>query len=520
MNHIQISAPTVTDDGKKAKISVDVEISRGIQTLWYKIDSIYREYLYTDRIDPFLVAILPYCMKNGYHIHVSDKTGVSADLLYQITKVLLPVLNNAKAYDFQKIDIDAVPIYKSLKKGTGVATGISRGIDSFYTILNNLDGLFPLTDLTLFNVQSFGEFGGEAARKYFYGEVEKAEEICHDLNREYGKKLNLITVDSNIQEMMPIEIFSSGSYRDAGAIILLKQMFKLYYFAADVTLENFDFGNGIRREDPWIFYCLSTENCRIQLSGAEATRIDKAEYISRYPVTYENLRVCHQPLFYGNGNTEYASHINCTCDCEKCRYTVMDLAAVNALQKYKKVFDLNRVEEMYEDILAESVERKDLVQVHSHWRDVYLAFRQREEIDESFEEKVQAGEFNILPEEREHRIHTLADELLQRTGSRPSLAEYFIKNGWQRVAIYGMGRLGKQLYDELKDVVAYGIDRSTEIHYKGLPLKGPDDEFPPVNLVIITAVYDRKRIRILLSKKLQCKIMTLEEVLKMIGSAQ
>ena len=51
-------------------------------------------------------------------------------------------------------------------------------------------------------------------------------------------------------------------------------------------------------------------------------------------------------------------------------------------------------------------------------------------------------------------------------------------------------------------------------------MKGPDDEFPPVNLVIITAVYDRKRIRILLSKKLQCKIMTLEEVLKMIGSAQ
>ena len=29
MNYIQISAPTVTDDGKKAKISVDVEIVGG-----------------------------------------------------------------------------------------------------------------------------------------------------------------------------------------------------------------------------------------------------------------------------------------------------------------------------------------------------------------------------------------------------------------------------------------------------------------------------------------------------------
>lgn len=457
---------------------------------------------------------MPYCMKNGYHIHVSEETGLSADLLYQLTKILIPVLNDAKPYGFQGISIDALPVYKSLKKGKGVATGISRGIDSFYTILNNLDGLFPLTDLTLFNVQSFGEFGGEAARRYFHKEIEKAKEICRDLNREYGTELNLVTVDSNIQDILPIEIFSSGSYRDAGAILLLKQKFQLYYFSTTEKLVDFDLGSGIRKEDSWIFYCLSTENYRIQLFGAEATRIDKAEYISRHPVTYDNLMVCHQPLLHGNEDVESMSHINCTCGCEKCRYTVMGLVTVNKLEKYGKVFDLNQVREKYKDILAESVVKKNL---EAQWADVYRAFCQKGEIDALFEQKVleEQGDFDIAPESHTQRILEQMDNFLIRIQKNPSIAERLVREGYRTVAIYGMGRLGKLLYCELKDMVRYAIDKNAEQNYGEVPLKGMDDEFPPVDLVVITTVYGKKAIMDFLSKRVMCKVMVLEELLNL-----
>lgn len=514
MFELRLGVPAITCNEDKARISVDVTICE-YETipLWYEVDSTYYAYMYADRVDPFLVAILPYCMRKGYNIHVSEETGVSADLLYQVTKIMLPAIVSEKAYNFQMIDIDAVPIYTSLKKGKGTATGISRGIDSFYTILNNMNGLFPLTSLTLFNVQGFGEFGGEAARKYFTQEVEKAKEICRELNREYGTELNLVTVDSNIQDMLPIEIFCSGSYRDAGAILLLKQMFRLYYFAADVRLQNFDLGNGIRRENPWIFYCLSTENYRIQLFGAEATRIDKAEYISRHPITYENLRVCLQPLMYGDKDVEYQSHTNCTCDCEKCRYTVMELAAADKLEKYGNVFDLNLVKEKYDDILAESVVKKNLLQ--PHWGAVYKAFRQRGEINDLFEQKVieNHADFDIDQENHNRRILEFVDRFLRRIQIRPSITEKLAEQGYQTVAIYGMGRLGKLLYCELKDMIAYEIDRNPEAVYGNVSLKDLDEEFPPADLIVITTVYGSNAIAEFLKEKTTCKIMTLDELL-------
>lgn len=517
MLELYLDEPIILENrGGKTRLNINIKIGEEKElNLWYEIDSIYQEYLYTDRVDPFLVAILPYCMKKGYNVWVSEKSGVSADLLYQITEIMMPSVAASNAYDFKNISIKATPIYKSLKKGSGIATGISRGVDSFYTILNNLNGLFPLTSLTLFNVQGFGEFGGEAARRYFYREVEKAKKICSELNREYGTEMRFITVDSNIQDMLPIEIMFAGSYRDAGAIILLKQMFSLYYFAADVRLEDFDLGNGIRRENPWIFYCLSTENCRIQLYGSEASRIDKVKYISEHPITYENLRVCLQPLVYGNKDQEYQSHTNCTYYCDKCRYTVMELAAVNKLEKYKKVFDLKLVEEKYEDILAESVAKKNILQ--PHWGVVYKAFRQKGEINDLFEQKVleSYGDYDVDLINHNQRILNIMDCYLQRIQMKPSLKEQLIQMGCQTVAIYGIGRLGKLLYRELQDMVVYEIDKNSKTAYGNVPIKCLDEEFPPVDLVVITTVYGSDAIKNIIYKKILCKVMTLAELLNL-----
>lgn len=519
MFYLQLGVPTVAEKEGKVRISVDIVISmedRKEMTLWYEVSGVEKNDLYVDRIDPFLVAILPYCMEKGYDIQVSEKTGVSVDLLYQLIKILIPSLKGY--YDFHMININARPIYEPLTQGTGAAAGVSRGVDSFYTILNNLEGFFPVSYLTLFNVQSFGQYGGEAARVYFKNEAKKAEKICEDLNREYGMNLSLITIDSNIQDELPIRIYSSGPYRDAGPMLLLRKLLRVYYVAADVDLKNFEIGGIARRYNPWIFYCLSTEGFRIQLFGTEASRLDKVEYISKFSVTYDNLRVCLQPLIKGDEGIIYESPNNCTCNCSKCRYTVMELLAVDGLEHYDKVFDLELVREKYQELLNDVVlSRND----SPHNKGVYQALYQKgiitDQMIQNIEEKEACLNNINIPDNHDALILGLIDRFLEKVQNGVSLEKHLKDRGYNTIAIYGMGRLGKILYREVKNIVSYEIDKNENAVYgEGVVLKVPEDTLPSVDLIIITTVYEKEEIRRHLSRKVDCRIMTLGEILNLI----
>lgn len=499
---------------KSVRASVDIvvkEKNKQTKTLWYEIDKTYKDYLYKDRVDMFLVAILPYCMIKGYDIQVSDKTGVSADLLYQLTRILIPSLKDAEP--FQQIKIDAIPVYKSLQAGTGIATGASRGVDSFYTILNNMEGLFPLTHLTLFNVQGYGDYGGDAARRNFQRETEKAWKVCRELNREWRMEpqLKLVTVDSNIQDELPVEIGFGGTFRDAGAILLLKQMFKIYYFAADTKLDTFEVQAAGRFSSPWLYYCLSTENYRIQLFGADIDRIDKVKYISKFSVTYDHLEVCRGPFLFGRKKMEYQYDKNCTCNCDKCRHTVMELIAAGKLEKYGKSFDLDLVQKKYNELLAEVVSKKEEL----FYKEIYEYFCEKGLIDEKSKGKSEVKKYKTALPNYDMKVIELLDCFLQKVQNKVSLAEQIVERGYHTVAIYGMGRLGRRLYDELKNLVVYEIDRNREMVYGNIPIKNLDEELLPVDLIIITTVSDIEEIRNSLMQKVECKIMTLKELLSL-----
>lgn len=516
MKCIILKKPFITNNYNRIRINLEIIISAENErrvTLWYEVASEYGKYLYKDRVDPFLVAILPYCMKEGYDIRVESNGhggGVSADLLYQVSEVLIPSLK--KSPYFIPIDIQAEPIYKPLRSGIGVATGVSGGVDSFYTILKHMEGLFPLTHLVLFNIQSFGEYGGDVARKHFYGNIEKAKKICNDLNLKYGTDIELITVDSNIQDELPIKIYYAGTYRDAGAILLLRQIFKLYYFSSTHGIEDFSIEHEVRDYDLWNLSCLSTQNCRIQIFGLDVERIKKLEYISKFSVTYDNLNICLKQLLNGSRGMEYANQKNCTCDCEKCVYTVMALKGMGKLDKYEKVFDLNLVEKNYPKLLAEVVAKKKSYL----FKETYELLKQTGEITDTMEMEIgaKAGGYDDIPKEHDTLIMELMDLFFQKIQKKFSLSDELIAGGYRMIAIYGMGRLGKRLYSEIKDMTAYGIDRNNKLSIENLEIKNPKDELPLVDLVIITTVYDTEAIRKYLKGKMECEVLTLREVLE------
>lgn len=70
--------------------------------------------------------------------------------------------------------------------------------------------------------------------------------------------------------------------------------------------------------------------------------------------------------------------------------------------------------------------------------------------------------------------------------------DFFIKNNYSTIAIYGMKELGLLLYDKLEKTdinVKYVIDKNPEIVTKKIKCYRPTDSLPDVDAIIVTASY-------------------------------
>ena len=97
-----------------------------------------------------------------------------------------------------------------------------------------------------------------------------------------------------------------------------------------------------------------------------------------------------------------------------------------------------------------------------------------------------------------------------------NLSEYFETNGYQKIAIYGMSYAGETLIDELKNTnveVVYGIDRRSESLYADIDIVSIDDSLENVDAVVVTAITFFDEIEEILCEKLDCPIISLEDVL-------
>lgn len=97
-----------------------------------------------------------------------------------------------------------------------------------------------------------------------------------------------------------------------------------------------------------------------------------------------------------------------------------------------------------------------------------------------------------------------------------SLGSFFVSRGIQTIAIYGFHFMGQRLFDELKDSrveVAYAIDRNPAMEDYNIPILSPDDTLKHVDAVVITPMWDFLEIKDNLSTKLDCPMISIEDVL-------
>lgn len=305
-------------------LTADLLFETRKNTCWFEYPKEYTQYLCTERCDAFIIALLPYAMKHQYDIY--SNVPISERLLYQIQNYYIPTLSKYQE-DFFDITVHCITDGKNLNQFKAVGTGLSCGVDSFYTVLKHIDcGFegFELTHLVTMNVGSFGYQGGEFSYRWFQDEVRKARLVAQKLN------LPLIEINSNLMEIYQENHAASGTLRMVGAILGLQKLFSKYYISAGFDIKDFDITSE-DNDDYDLFNLMigSNESTTFYSVGVEATRFERTNYISKYPITYDTLTVCL------SGNT------NCG-HCEKCLRTMGTLYTLGLLDKYRNSFNIDK----------------------------------------------------------------------------------------------------------------------------------------------------------------------------------
>jgi len=146
--------------------------------LYFEVDSRYEQYLTDELSDACVVCVLLYAMEKGLNIRC--ESPVSERLKNQLTRYLIPAISkNIPKYKAIDIICETADIKFD---GKAVGTGISCGVDSFYTTLKNFehaDGSpLRITHLCFFNAGASGMYGGERARYVYYGRMKRASDVA------------------------------------------------------------------------------------------------------------------------------------------------------------------------------------------------------------------------------------------------------------------------------------------------------------------------------------------------------
>lgn len=346
---IIIGKPSI-EHGKSGWDRIEFQISFHGENkiLWYEYSDNYSQYV-VDHCDAAVVSLLLWAMRKKENIKCLG--AVSERLYFQLMNFMIPSLSrNIKEYSAIEIDckLDST-IYDS---AFAVGTGLSGGVDSFYTIakfINCEEKNHQITHLTFFNVGASGDYGGEDARKLFIGRSDNEEKFARD------NALDFLRVDSNVSEILQMPYVETHSFRSMAVPLLFQGLFRVYYYSSAFEFSRFSFNKGDTANwDLLNVHCLSTETLNFYSVGGECRRIDKEKYISGYMPARKYLNVC------------VVEDKNCS-RCDKCKQTLLGLYAIGKLPLFKEVFDLPYFYKHISQYLGYMLARKD----HIMFREIY-----------------------------------------------------------------------------------------------------------------------------------------------------
>ncbi len=137
-------------------------------------------------------------------------------------------------------------------------------------------------------------------------------------------------------------------------------------------------------------------------------------------------------------------------------------------------------------------------------------FPQEALIDYKTQEKL------LIQESKNRALYNILNQWLRLRQRGIELYSYFTARGTRSVAIYGFHMLGQRLYDDLKDSpvrVLYAIDKKPAENDWEIPVYHPEDPLEAVDMIVITPIFDTLEIKRSLARKLDCNMISIEEIL-------
>lgn len=300
--------------------------------VWYEVEEKFRQYLCTERIDAFMIGLLPYIMAHSSDenpIQIKSESYLSEQLYYQLNSHYIPtVISETDRYFNVKIDCPVSN--KKLTNYGAVGSGISGGVDSCYTLIKNIE-----RDPEHYRI-SHGAYFDYDPNGNFYGEIqnalrERSKKLCDELG------LAFVNVKSNIccdvYKMAHESIIASMLF---SYVLILQKLFGQFHVSSTHPYALFNIvGYSQERFQLLNVHCFSNENLRFYTPGSEVKRYEKthciAQYSDEWPKKY--MMVCMAPKIK-DGNL-----VSCS-KCAKCTKTMIDLDIIGKLDDFIDIFDV------------------------------------------------------------------------------------------------------------------------------------------------------------------------------------
>lgn len=288
-------------------------------------------YLSIDRIDAYVMGFLYFAMKYGYDIE--SQLPISEELYYNLEYHYIDALKlgNPSLY---RVKIKAPIIKNSTSHKDIVATGISCGVDSLYTIAvhtKKLPDACRLNTLCFFNVGAAMK-GEEELRTPL---VQQRLDLAKMFASEYN--FNFIFIESNIH--LIFNKYHKYSHLELHTFMALFCLLHIqngldkYYYSSGYSYTDFTLNNKKNEEFDCAHYDLLTLNMasvnqmKFYSTGGAIGRLEKIKLLVNYPPAYKYLNVCVNQI--QNDNI-----------CFKCQRTLLEINAVGDIEKFNNVFDV------------------------------------------------------------------------------------------------------------------------------------------------------------------------------------
>ena len=93
--------------------------------------------------------------------------------------------------------------------------------------------------------------------------------------------------------------------------------------------------------------------------------------------------------------------------------------------------------------------------------------------------------------------------------------KYLKRQGYNTVAVYGMGIYGRHVIRELQGTeirISYGIDRKKIMPYKNVEVLQPTERMSPVDAIINTVLCEHVNIKSYLAQICESPVLSLEDI--------